>query len=78
MNRLLSLVINETGFAFDPMSGVSYTVNGTGREVIELLRQGQDIEKVVRRISQKYDRPFEDTYTDVLEMVEKLRAYGLV
>lgn len=78
MSRLMSLVINETGFAFDPTTGVSYTVNATGREVIELLRQGMEIERVVQKISKEYDQPFADSYTDVLEIVEKLRSYKLV
>lgn len=78
MNRLMSLVINDTGFAFDPAAGESFTVNATGREAIALIKQGMDLEKIVEEISGRHGIPFEEAYTDILEFLEKLRVYGLL
>ena len=78
MNRLLSLAMNETGFAFDPSAGESYTVNHTAREIIELLKRGMEVEDIVKRISSEYEMPFEEVYTDVIELIEKLRVYGFI
>ncbi|PKK89070.1 MAG: HPr-rel-A system PqqD family protein [Candidatus Wallbacteria bacterium HGW-Wallbacteria-1] len=78
MSRLLSLVVNETGFAFDPMGGESFTINHVGRETIELIRQGRELEEIVEEISGRYEAPFEEVYTDILEFLEKLRVYSLL
>lgn len=78
MSRLLSLAMNETGFAFDPSAGESYTVNHTAREIIELIKRGMELEDIVKKVSSEYEMPFEEVYTDVIELVEKLRVYGFI
>ncbi|MEW6708833.1 MAG: PqqD family protein [Candidatus Riflebacteria bacterium] len=78
MNRLLSLAMNETGFAFDPSAGESYTINHTAREIIELIKRGMEVEDIAKKISSEYEMPFEEVYTDTIELIEKLRAYGFI
>jgi hypothetical protein len=78
MSKLMSLAMNDTGFAFDPSAGESYTINKTAREIIELIKKEVEIEEIVKQISSEYEMPFEEVYTDVLELVEKLRSYGFV
>jgi hypothetical protein len=38
--RLSNLALSPTGFVFDPRTGATYTVNPTGRAVLEALRDG--------------------------------------
>ncbi len=78
MSKLMSLAINDTGFAFDPSAGESYTINQTAREIIEMIKKEMELEDIVKTISSDYEMPFEEVYTDVLELVEKLRVYGFI
>lgn len=78
MSRLMSLAINDTGFAFDPSAGESFTVNHTAKEIIELIKKGVELEDIVKTISDEYEVPYEEVYTDVLELVEKLRVFGFI
>ena len=38
MQRLRSLALNPDGFAFDPTTGESFTLNSTGLALLEALR----------------------------------------
>ena len=42
MSRLNRLAINDEGFIFDPETGNSFTVNGTGLFIIKLLKEFTD------------------------------------
>jgi hypothetical protein len=77
MNKLTSLVTNDSGFAFDPMTGESYTVNETGRIVIDQLAAGAAVPKIAEKVAAKFAVSFEDAFADVLEFRGMLRIYGL-
>lgn len=77
MNKLASLVTNDSGFAFDPTTGESYTVNETGRIVIDHLAAGLDVEQIARQLARQFEVSFEDAFADTLEMRILLRIYGL-
>jgi len=38
--RLSSLAVNESGFAFDPASGHTFTLNRTGLVILRLVGRG--------------------------------------
>lgn len=78
MDKIDSIVVNESGFAFDPYTGETYTVNGLGVLILRLLRTQDDLVKVAENISAEYDISFENAYTDLLEFRTKLRLYGLM
>ena len=78
MNKILSLVINESGFTFDPFTGETYTINDCGITVIRHLRDGIAIDKIAKGLTKEYDVSFEQAYTDVLEFRTQLIVYGLI
>lgn len=78
MNRLKTLAINATGFAFDPMHGESFTVSPTGMTIITELNEGSDVDAIAKKLTDEYEVDFEQAYTDVLEFINRLKRYGLV
>ena len=78
MSRLLSLAINENGFAFDPLNGESYNLNESASEIIDLLKRGNEIKEVAITLATSYDISFEEAYTDLLDFKQKLKLYSLI
>ena len=78
MSRLDTIAMNDSGFAFDPMSGESYSLNDSAQEIVELLKAGREAKEIAQHLSDEYAISFEDAYRDTLEFVEHLKLYGLV
>jgi hypothetical protein len=54
--RIKDLAISETGFVFDPFSGGTFTVNGTGQAIIKALRDGLTAQEIIDRLAVDFDR----------------------
>lgn len=76
--RLGQLAISPTGFVFDPRTGVTYTLNATGRTIIEGLRDGDGLDDLVERLRDAFDCNGGDLRRDVLEYVRLLREHSLL
>ncbi len=77
-DRLADLAISPSGFVFDPHGGTTFTVNGSGRVVLEGLRDGLDLSGIVARLSLLFDTHDADLARDVLEYVRLLRENGVL
>ena len=77
MNKLQSLAINDNGFAFDPLTGESYTLNPVACRILNLLKQGKALDKVAQVLAKEFDKEFTEMYTDVLDFRHQLNIYGL-
>lgn len=75
---LESLAISASGFVFDPVNGVTFTVNATGRALLEGLRDGLDLDGLTRKLADGFDVGGADLQRDVLEYVRALRDAGLL
>jgi hypothetical protein len=77
--RLRELAISETGFIFDPWSGLTWTVNPSGRFILEQLKAGVAPDEVPARLRSAFAmRPTDDPDRDVRECVTMLHAEGLL
>jgi fatty acid-binding protein DegV len=72
------MIIDENGVAFIPSLGISFQINETAKEIIELLKEGKDKEEIVRILAEKYKRDFREVYIDVEDFFIKLKVYGLI
>ena len=70
--------MNDSGFAFDPTSGESYTLNVVARQIIDYLKEDDDLQIVTLKLVEKFDVDFEQAYQDVHEFVEQLKSYRLL
>ena len=77
--RLRELAVSDTGFVFDPYSGFTFSVNPTGRFILEQLKAGLEVDAVVRRLEEGFEtQPSDDPARDVNEFVLMLRENGLL
>ena len=72
------MIIDENGVAFIPSLGISFQINETAKEIIELLKESKDKEEIVRILAEKYKRDFREVYIDVEDFFIKLKVYGLI
>ena len=78
MSKLSRLAISDEGFLFDPETGNSFTVNGTGLLVIKLLKEGKGEKEVVEALTREFDVSAEEAKRDFLDFIEQLRLFGLL
>ena len=67
-----NIAISETGFVFDPNSGDSFTLNGIGKEILELLQESKSKSDISYNILNKYEideYTFERNYEDFIGML---------
>ncbi len=78
-SRLHDLALSDSGFAFDPLTGHTFTVNSTGQLALRCLKDGMSPEAIARRMSEEFATgEDEDPARDVRDFVLQLRECGLV
>jgi hypothetical protein len=77
-HQLDQLAISASGFVFDPISGATFTVNATGRALLEGLRDGLGLAGLVSRLGDQFEAGDADLSRDVLEFARSLRDAGLL
>jgi PqqD family protein of HPr-rel-A system len=76
--RLRELAVSDSGFVFDPMTGHTFTVNGSGLSILRLLKDGVEETEVANRLAAEFDMEAgEDPQRDVLDFISQLRECGL-
>lgn len=67
------LAISDTGFVFDPHSGESFSLNETGTEMLNLLKEGKSLDEIKKHFMENYevdDSTFERAYMDFVAMLK--------
>lgn len=78
-SRLRNLAISESGFLFDPYTGLTFSVNGTGRAILEALRDGHVVGALASALGRDFElSPDDDLDRDVREFVLSLRDQGIL
>lgn len=77
-SKLPSLHLAESGFLFDPYTGLTYGVNETGAAIITTLRSGKSLEETAKKIAQEFDVPEPTAEADVREFYDRLNREGLL
>ncbi|MCA9625964.1 MAG: HPr-rel-A system PqqD family peptide chaperone [Myxococcales bacterium] len=79
LDTLRQLAVSDAGFVFDPMSGHTFSVNPTGKQVLAMLKDGHDLEAITGALAEQFElEGGEDLTRDVEDFVARLREYGLV
>lgn len=53
--KIKNLTVSKTGFVFDQQSGQSFSVNKTGLEILNALREGKDLAAIKELLLFNYD-----------------------
>lgn len=77
-SSLDQLAISASGFVFDPITGATFTVNTSGRALLEGLRDGLGLSALVDRLGDAFTAGDADLSRDVLEFVRALQDTGLL
>ncbi len=77
--RLRNQAVSDTGFLFDPITGLTFSVNATGRAILDLLRQGRDADGVKAALAERFETgEGDDLDRDAREFLLLLREEGLL
>ena len=78
MSQLSHLAINDEGFVFNPMSGDSFQVSGTGLVILKAIRDGRDDETISHALVADYEVSVEEARHDVADFKASLKTLGLL
>jgi hypothetical protein len=79
MQRLKDLAVSESGFLFDPYTGLTFSLNPTGRFILERLRDGLSEPSIRQALEAGFQTsPGDDPLRDVREFMQQLRESGLL
>ena len=78
LRRLQELMINDGGFAFNPQTGQTYSINPTGVDVIHWLNEGFGLDKVIVRMQDEFEIDEFTATQDFHSFVDSLRQNGLL
>ncbi len=77
-SKLKSLYLSDSGFLFDPYTGLTYGLNETGATILRWLREGLDKSSVAKKLTEEFDVPLETAQADVEEFYDRLQQQGLL
>ena len=79
MHTLRDLAVSESGFLFDPFTGLTFSVNMTGKFILERLRAGADTSAIIDAVRSQFDGcENSDLVRDIQEFLLLLKEYGLL
>ncbi|MBK6631389.1 MAG: PqqD family protein [Betaproteobacteria bacterium] len=70
---LKRLALSDSGFVFDPVSGNSFTVNGSGLAILRRLQQESDLIRIVASLCEAFDVDVLAAERDIIEFANLLR-----
>lgn len=74
MDEILQrLAISPSGFTFDPQTGRSFTLNGTGLAVVNLMREGLSRTQIVQSLTGEYGQPPERVEASLEQFTVQLK-----
>lgn len=63
------LALSESGFVFDPVSGLSFTVNDSGLAILRQLQKNPDIQQARNHLVQQYDAGEQELQRDLEDFI---------
>jgi len=72
------IVIDENNMGFIPSLGISYQLNSTAKEIINLIKEGKSKQEIVQTIASESGEDWRNVHIDVEDFFQKIRIYGLI
>lgn len=72
------LAISESGFVFDPQTGESFSLNETGTEMLNLMKEGKSDSDIRQHFLDTYDvdeSAFDRAFLDFTSMLKFYHIY---
>jgi len=80
MNQLFhsEMTLTKGGFLFDHSTGLTYTINPTGRDIFERLQAGIDAPEIIRELSLDYEVDEETAREDLEDFLRQMKELGVI
>lgn len=78
MKILKNIAISEAGFLFNSITGESFSVNPTGIEIINMLKEEKSIEDIKTNVLNIYQIDEATFEKDFYDFVEVLKQFSLI
>lgn len=76
--KLSNLALSENGFLFDAVSGDTFTLNQTAKDILKCIIQGVSIDQIVINLSSTYDVSQETAIRDVQQFIHHLTKIQVI
>ena len=77
-DRVRELVISETGFVFDPVSGATFSANGSARLILDALREGRTPAQIVAILQDEFKHADRGNLGhDLFDFLRVFHGFGL-
>ena len=67
-----NIALSESGFIFNPNTGESFTINPTGQQIMELIKEGKEFEEISQYFLENFETEesiFEKDFEDFMHML---------
>lgn len=72
------VTLSATGFLFDHVTGLTYTVNQTGRFILEKMLEGASVADIIKNLTEQFEVSETAARKDVEEFCEQMRTFGVL
>jgi hypothetical protein len=75
MNLKKNIALSESGFLFDSNSGDSYSLNDTGKLIVQMIKENKTEGEIIAYFKENYDVEegiFENNFHDFISMIKNL------
>jgi len=73
-----NIATSETGFIFNPGTGDSFSVNSTGAEILNMIKENKTRQEIFEDIVSRYDIEKSQFERDLDDYISLLTEYNLV
>ena len=71
-----NIAVSETGFLFDPNSGESFSLNETGKKILQFLKEEKSENQISEWFVKNYEvdqSTFENNFNDFITVLQNFR-----
>lgn len=72
------MIINESGYVFNTLTGESFSINQTARSVLSLLEDGCSKSEIYEKLLSEYDVEASSLEADLDDFFYLLRKYRMI
>jgi hypothetical protein len=69
--------VSQAGFLFDPVRGLTYSMNDTGSFIYQMLSEGRGLLDVIEAVVARFDVDLASARRDVEDFLTQMREAGL-
>lgn len=71
-----NVAISDSGFVFNPVTGESFTVNPSGQEILNFMKEGASFDEIKQAVMDKYqtdENTFEKDFQDFIDLLQQFQ-----